>query len=73
MKKEKTAMWICVLVSSVLMSLPWLVPHCGFFALFGLVEDQTRNRIRPTSGTRNPRIAQPMLSESLGSTGGLGL
>lgn len=37
MKRVKLAMWICVLLSAALMSLPWLVPHCGFLALIGLV------------------------------------
>lgn len=37
MKRIKFFMWICTLLSAVLMSLPWLVPHCGGLALFGLV------------------------------------
>ena len=56
MRKEKTAMWICVLVSSVLMSLPWLVPHCGFFALFGLVPLLCADHIADMNQIRRFRI-----------------
>ena len=37
MKRTRLILWICILLSAVFMSIPWLVPHCGFFALFGLV------------------------------------
>ena len=37
MKRTILILWICILLSAVFMSIPWLVPHCGFFALFGLV------------------------------------
>ena len=37
MKRPLLIIWLCVLLSAVFMSVPWLVPHCGFFALFGLV------------------------------------
>ncbi|MDD6364607.1 MAG: apolipoprotein N-acyltransferase [Bacteroidales bacterium] len=34
---KKTTIWMLLGISTVLMSLPFLVPHCGFMALFGLV------------------------------------
>ena len=37
MSRTRLILWICILLSAVFMSIPWLVPHCGFFALFGLV------------------------------------
>ena len=37
MKRPLLTVWLCVLLSAAFMSVPWLVPHCGFFALFGLV------------------------------------
>jgi len=37
MKKSKFIIFLLLLLFAVLMSLPWLVPHCGFFALFGLI------------------------------------
>lgn len=56
MKKEKTAMWILILLSSVLMSLPWLVPHCGFVALFGLVPLLCADHIASVHQIRRFRI-----------------
>ena len=56
MKREKTAMWILVLLSAVLMSLPWLVPHCGFAALFGLVPLLCADHIASIHGIRRFRI-----------------
>ena len=56
MRREKTAMWICVLLSAVLMSLPWLLPHCGFFALFGLVPLLCADHIASIHGIRRFRI-----------------
>ncbi len=37
MRKDKFFVLVCLTLSALLMSVPWLVPHCGFFALFGLV------------------------------------
>ena len=56
MRKEKTVMWICVVLSAVLMSLPWLVPHCGFIALFGLVPLLCADHIADVNGIRRFRI-----------------
>ena len=33
MRKIRVAMLVCVLLSTALMSLPWLVPNCGWMAL----------------------------------------
>jgi len=56
MRREKTAMWILILLSAVLMSLPWLVPHCGFTALFGLVPLLCADHIASIHGIRRFRI-----------------
>ena len=40
MKKSNTlypVLWVLALASSVLLSIPWLVPHCGMLALVGFV------------------------------------
>ena len=52
MKKQKLLLWGLVLLSAVLMSLPFLVPHCGFIALFGLVPLLCMERIASASGVR---------------------
>ena len=52
MRAEKLAMWICVLLSAALMSVPWLVPHCGFVALFGLVPLLCADHIADVNGIR---------------------
>ena len=56
MRKVKLAMWICVLLSAALMSLPWLVPHCGWVALFGLVPLLCADHIASINGIRRFRI-----------------
>lgn len=35
--KYAPSMWICLALSAVLLSIPWLVPHTGWVALFALV------------------------------------
>ena len=52
MKKYKKTLWGLALLSSVLMSVPFLVPHCGFFALFGLVPLLCMERIATLQGER---------------------
>lgn len=37
MRKPFGTLWLLVVLSSVLLSLPWLVPQCGWIALFALV------------------------------------
>lgn len=37
MKHQKLTIWLLSLLSAVLLSLPWLVPHTGMVALFALV------------------------------------
>jgi len=34
---KKHTIWILLALTAILMSIPFLIPHCGFFALFGLV------------------------------------
>ena len=37
MKKENMILWGLVLLFAVMMSVPYLVPHTGFLALFGII------------------------------------
>ena len=53
MRKPYGAMWILVLLSAVLMSLPWLVPHCGFLALIGLVPLLSAERVATQNGVKH--------------------
>lgn len=48
----KALLWGLSLLSAVLMSVPFLVPHCGFFALFGLVPLLCMERVASASGVR---------------------
>ena len=52
MKKETKVQLILALSFAVLMSIPWLVPHTGFVALFGLVPLLCLERIATKYGTR---------------------
>ena len=52
MKRTRLILWICILLSAVFMSIPWLVPHCGFFALFGLVPLLIADDIADRQGMR---------------------
>lgn len=45
-------MWGLVLLFAVMMSIPYLVPHCGFFALFGIVPLLCLDRVATLSGAR---------------------
>jgi apolipoprotein N-acyltransferase len=56
MNRVKLALWTCVLLSAVLMSLPWLVPHCGGFALVGLVPLLCADHIAMVNKVRRFRI-----------------
>lgn len=46
-------MWILVVLSSALLSIPFLVPHCGFLALVGFVPLLCADRIASATGTRH--------------------
>ena len=52
MKKRKLLLWSLVLLFAVLMSLPFLIPHCGFLSLFGIVPLLCMERIASMSGVR---------------------
>ncbi len=52
MNRTRLLLWICILLSAVFMSIPWLVPHCGFFALFGLVPLLIADDIADRQGMR---------------------
>ncbi|MCD8312755.1 MAG: apolipoprotein N-acyltransferase [Bacteroidales bacterium] len=45
MRREKLLCWLLVIIFAALMSVPFLVPHCGFIALFGFVPLLCMNRI----------------------------
>ena len=45
MKKENMILWIMVLLFAVMMSVPFLVPHTGLIALFGLIPLLAMERI----------------------------
>lgn len=45
-------LWGLVFLSAVMMSVPWLVPHCGFMALFGFIPLLCMERIASMSGVR---------------------
>ena len=53
MKRENILLWGLVLLSAVLMSIPFLVPHTGFLALFGLVPLLCMERIADLSGKKH--------------------
>lgn len=52
MNGQKKLLWGLVLLFAVLMSVPFLVPHCGFFALFGIVPLLCMERVAALSGVR---------------------
>ena len=52
MRKIRIVLWICVLLSVALMSVPWLVPHCGWMALIGLVPLLCADHIAEINGVR---------------------
>lgn len=52
MSGQTKTMLILVIAFSVMMSLPWLVPHTGFLALFGFVPLLCLERLASAYGTR---------------------
>ena len=52
MKRQKILLWILVLLFAVFMSIPFLIPHCGFFALFGIVPLLCMERVASESGVK---------------------
>ncbi len=58
MKNQKLLLWGLSVLSAVLMSLPFLVPHCGFFALFGLVPLLCRRRTFRHLSKRFPDVCR---------------
>ncbi len=52
MRKEKLTMAALGALSAILMSIPFLIPHCGVFSLFGLVPLLCMERIGTMSGMR---------------------
>lgn len=49
---KKTTIWILLGISTLLMSLPFLVPHCGFMALFGFVPLLCAGKISDEEGLK---------------------
>ena len=52
MRKIRIALLTCILLSAVLMSMPWLVPHCGVLALIGLVPLLCADHIASINGVK---------------------
>ena len=52
MKKENIVIWSLVLLFAALMSIPYLVPHTGFLALFGIIPLLCMERIADMSGKK---------------------
>ena len=52
MKKENIIIWSLVLLFAVMMSIPYLVPHTGFLALFGIVPLLCMERIADLMGKK---------------------
>lgn len=52
MKKENILLWGLVLLFAVMMSVPFLIPHTGLLALFGLVPLLCMERIADLSGKK---------------------
>ncbi len=52
MKKENIVLWGLVMLFAVMMSVPFLVPHTGFLALFGIVPLLCMDRIATLTGKR---------------------
>ena len=52
MKKENIIIWSLVLLFAVLMSIPYLVPHTGFLALFGIIPLLCAERIADMTGKK---------------------
>ena len=52
MKKENMLLWGLVLLFAVMMSVPFLIPHTGFLALFGIVPLLCMDRIADLLGKK---------------------
>ena len=52
MKKENMILWGLVLLFAVMMSIPYLVPHTGFLALFGIIPLLCMERIASLTGKK---------------------
>ena len=52
MKKENTLLWGLVLLFAVMMSVPFLIPHTGFLALFGIVPLLCMDRVADLLGKK---------------------
>ena len=53
MKKENMIIWGLVLLFAGMMSIPYLVPHTGFLALFGIIPLLCMERIASMTGRRH--------------------
>ena len=52
MKKENMILWIMVLLFAVIMSVPFLIPHTGLFALLGFIPLLCMDRIATMTGKK---------------------
>ncbi|MGN0191881.1 MAG: apolipoprotein N-acyltransferase [Candidatus Cryptobacteroides sp.] len=63
MKKERILIWFLAVLSGLLLSLPYLVPHCGFIALFSFIPLLCADRIATLGGYR--RLWMPVFTAFL--------
>ena len=52
MKKENMILWVLTVLFAVLMSIPYLIPHAGFMALFGMIPLLCMERIADITGRK---------------------
>ena len=53
-----------IIVKTILVINPTKAPFPADFALLGFLPSYMRNKIKPTKGIKNPKIAKPMLELS---------
>ena len=56
MKKENILLWGLVALFAVMMSIPFLIPHTGLIALFGIVPPLCMERIADLNGKKHVLI-----------------
>ena len=66
MKKENMILWGLVTLFAVLMSIPYLIPHAGFVALFGLIPLLCMERIADMTGKKHVWIYGALAIVSFG-------
>ena len=59
MKKENMILWGLIVLFAVLMSIPYLIPHAGFVAHFGLIPLLCMERIADITGIMAEKEEDP--------------